>query len=83
MVRDHEKDESHNVLGVIRMERRKACLMAVVDEDANADALELARKTADTDARAVTCAKQHKLKVVGVPSRWTQELLGPEGDPPK
>jgi hypothetical protein len=38
VVKDYDADKNHNVLGVLRMEPRSACLMAVIDEDANKDA---------------------------------------------
>jgi hypothetical protein len=80
-VRDHETDKTYNVLGVIRMEARNACLMAAVDEAANPNALALARAAADAEAPAVMCG-QHKLKILGTASRWAQEVIGFEGDPP-
>ena len=81
IVKDHEKDERHNVWGVIRMEPRNACLMAVIDEAANPDAITLARTTADAEAPNLACAK-NKTKIVGTASRWAQEVIGLDGDPP-
>ena len=82
VVKDHDTDQKHNVLGVLRMEPRNACLMAVIDEDANKEALKLARSTADQDAPAFSC-KTGKPKLVGAKTKWTDHALGLEGDPPK
>jgi hypothetical protein len=82
VVKDHRADKKNNVLGVLRMEPRDACLMAVIDEAANSDALTLARATADKDAPSFSC-KGGKAKAVGAATQWTQEVLGFEGDPPK
>ena len=48
--------EEYNVLAVIRMEARRACLMAVLDEAGNPNALALARATADAEAPTFSCA---------------------------
>jgi hypothetical protein len=82
VVKDHRSETRHNVLGVLRMEPRNACLMAVIDEAANGDALALARKTADAEALSFSCANG-KAKAVGVATQWTQEAIGFDGDPPK
>jgi hypothetical protein len=82
VVKDHRASKNNNVLGVLRMEPRNACLMAVIDEAANSDALALARSTADKDAPSFSC-KGGKAKAVGTATQWTQEVLGFEGDPPK
>jgi hypothetical protein len=82
VVKDYPSEDRHNVLGVLRMEPRNACLMAVIDEEANSDALGLARKTADTEAPSFSCANG-KAKAVGTATKWTREALGHEGDPPK
>jgi len=82
VVKDFDADKKHNVIGVLRMEPRNACLMAVIDEDANKDALKLARATADKDAPAFAC-KGGRPKLVGVKTKWTDGALGLEGDPPK
>jgi hypothetical protein len=82
VIKDHRADKKNNVLGVLRMEPRDACLMAVIDEAANSDAPALARATADKDAPSFSC-KGGKAKVVGAATQWTQEALGFEGDPPK
>ncbi len=82
VVKDYPAETRHNVLGVLRMEPRNACLMAVIDETANSDALALARKTADTEAQAFSCANG-KAKVVGAATKWTREAIGHDGDPPK
>ena len=74
VVKDYPAETRHNVLGVIRMEPRNACLMAVIDEAANADALPLARKTADAEAPSFSCASG-KAKAFGVATKWTQEAL--------
>jgi hypothetical protein len=81
IIKDHDKDERHNVWAVIRVEPRNACLMAVVDEAANPDHLALARATADNEAPALACASL-KPKIVGTPSRWAQEAIGLD-EPPK
>ena len=82
VVKDHRADKKNNVLGVLRIEPRNACLMAVIDEAANNGALALARATADKDAPSFSC-KGGKAKLVGTSTQWTQEALGFEGDPPK
>ena len=60
----YEKEEKHDVWAVIRMEKRNACLMAVVDVAANPDALKLARSIADDEAPTAVCAKL-KPKIAG------------------
>jgi hypothetical protein len=82
VVKDYDADKNHNVLGVLRMEPRSACLMAVIDEDANKDALKLVRATADKDAPAFSC-KGGKPQLVGAKTKWTNRALGLDGDPPK
>lgn len=82
VVKDYDADEKHNVIGVLRMESRNACLMAVIDEDGNKEALKLARATADKDAPAFSC-KDGKPKLVGAETKWTQRALGLDGEPPK
>ena len=72
---------NHNVLGVLRMEPNNVCLIAVVDEGANADALALARGTADKEAPALSCARL-KPKIVGAATQWSREAIGQE-DPPQ
>jgi hypothetical protein len=82
IVKDHEADERHNVLAVIRMEKRNACLMAALDEPGNPDPAALARATADQDAPGFSCATG-KPRVVGAPSWWAQAVIGFGGDAPK
>jgi hypothetical protein len=82
IVRDDETDKTYNVLGVIRMEARNACLFAVVDEAENEDALALARKTADAEAPTLDCA-EYRPRIVGTASQWAQKTIGDDGDPPK
>jgi hypothetical protein len=82
VVKEYPAEKRHNVLGVLRMEPRNACLMAVVDEAANEGALALARKTADSEAPSFSCANG-KAKVVGAATQWTREAIGYDGDPPK
>jgi hypothetical protein len=81
IIKDHRKDEKHNVWAVIRIEPRNACQIAVIDEEANPDALTLARTTADTEAPTVRCTNI-KPKIVGVTSLWAQEAIGTD-EPPK
>jgi len=73
--------KTYNVLGIIRIGRRKACQMAAIDEEANPDALALARATADADAPKFSCA-QDKARIVGKPSKWAQQAIGYD-EPPK
>jgi hypothetical protein len=82
VVNDYPAETRHNVLGVLRMEPRNACLMAVVDEEANGDALSLARKTADTEAPSFSCANG-KAKTIGTATKWTRETIGHDGEPPR
>jgi hypothetical protein len=79
VVKDYDADQRHNVLGVLRMEPRNACLMAVLDEAANKDALALARTAADKEAPSFSC-KGGKPKVAGAATRWTQRAIGLDGD---
>lgn len=69
------------VLAVIRMEARRACLMAVSDEASNQNSRSLAHATADAQAPNFSCAKGQP-KVVGAPSYWAQAVIGFDGDPP-
>jgi hypothetical protein len=80
IVKDREAEKNYNVLAVIRMEKRNACLMALIDEG-NPDALTLARTTADTEASTFSC-KTGKPRVVGAPSHWAQQIIGFKGDIP-
>jgi hypothetical protein len=50
-------------------------------EEANSDALTLARKTADSEAPSFSCANG-KAKAVGTATKWTREAIGYDGDPP-
>lgn len=82
IVKDFEDDQKpHNVWGIIRMEKRNACLMAVVDEEANKEALAMARSVADAEAPRLACANL-KPKIVGVETRWAKEAAG-LAEPPK
>jgi hypothetical protein len=82
IVKDYPSEDRHNVLGVLRMELRNACLMAVIDEAANSEALSLARKTADAEAPSFSCANG-KAKAVGAATPWSRRALGIDDDPPK
>jgi len=82
IVWDRETEKTYNVLGVLRMEARNACLMAVVDETASPDALALARARADAEAPTFVCATD-KPKTLGKTSQWAQQVIGLEGNPPK
>lgn len=80
IVRDHEKDESHNVWGVLRIEKNNACLNAAIEEEANTDALAIARKVADETGSRTDC-RDIKPKIVGISTRWAAEVTGErEGD---
>jgi hypothetical protein len=72
---NNENEKSYNVLAVMRMEKRNACLMALIDEAGNKNALALARSTADAEAPKFSCAK-NKPRVVGEPSHWAQQVIG-------
>jgi hypothetical protein len=82
VVKDYPAESRHNVLGVLRMEPRNTCLMAVIDEAANSDAVALARKIADAEAPTFSCANG-KAKAVGTATKWTREAIGHEGAPPQ
>jgi hypothetical protein len=80
IVRDDDSEvdgkfKTYDVLVVLRIGRREACLMAVIDEAANAEAASLARRTADEDARSFVCNRDRP-KVLGQPSRWTRRVIG-------
>jgi hypothetical protein len=51
--------------------------MAVIDEDANKDALKVARAIADAEAPSFLC-KGGKPKLVGPSTRWIKRALGLE-----
>jgi hypothetical protein len=70
-----ENEKRYNVLAVMRMEQRNACLMALIDEAGNKNALALARSTADAEAPKFSCAKD-KPRIVGEPSYWAQQVIG-------
>jgi hypothetical protein len=81
---DDRSEKIFTTLAVIRMEARNACLLAVIDEAGNKDALALARATADAEAPAFSCGKDAaKARVVGAPSTWAQTVIGFPGDPPQ
>jgi hypothetical protein len=81
---DDPSQKIFTVLAVIRMEARNACLLAVIDEAGNTDALALARATADAEAPAFSCRRDAaKVRVVGEPSYWAQMVIGFPGDPPQ
>jgi hypothetical protein len=82
IVRDHETDQNHDVLAVLRIAPRNACLAAAIDVAANKDAMALARETADGAARTFTCGSDQP-RVVGTPSAWAQQVTGYDGEPPK
>lgn len=82
MIWDNDAEKTHDVLAVLRMEKRNACLMAAVDEEINADAMTLARAAADTDAPSFPCVTG-KPRLVGTASRWAKETIGAVGEPPK
>ncbi len=84
----NDKRDEYKVWGVIRMEPRNACLMAVVDVAANPDALTLARQSADSDAPGAACVKNKETltpKIVGAETRWAKEAAGlaEPPEPPK
>ena len=70
-----ENEKRYNVLAVMRMEKRNACLMALIDEAGNKNALALARSTADAEAPKFSCAKD-KPRIVGEASYWAQRVIG-------
>jgi hypothetical protein len=75
----NDKRDEYKVWGVIRMEPRNACLMAVIDAAANPDALTLARHSADSDAPGSACIKNKetlKPRIVGAETRWAKEAAG-------
>jgi hypothetical protein len=72
----------HNVLGVLRMEPKNVCLMAVIDEAANPDALTLARTAADKDAPALSC-NNLKPGIVGAETAWAKQAIGSDEEPGK
>ena len=81
IVRDDDSEvdgkfKTYNVLALLRVGGREACLMALIDETENAGAVALARATADADARSFACGKDRP-KILGQPSRWAQKVLGP------
>lgn len=68
------------MLTVIRTGPRNACLLAVIDEPGNRDAL--ARQTADTQASGFSCKKDAlKARVAGEPSTRAQTVAGFDGEP--
>ena len=80
VMKEPDDDKTHNAWGVIRMERRNACLMAVVDQAANKDALALARATADAQAPGAACARIEP-KIVGAQTLWAKRAVGAEKPP--
>ena len=82
IVREEETDKNHNVLAVLRIEPRNACLAAAIDVEANKDALAMARRTADIDAPKFTCGSD-KPRVVGAAGLAAQAVIGSGGEPPK
>jgi hypothetical protein len=62
------------VLAVVRLQSGKACVAALADASANANANELARAAADSIARNFDCAKGRP-SVVGAPTPRTEGLL--------
>jgi hypothetical protein len=82
IVRDQEAEKNYNVLAVIRIAPRDACLIVAIDEAGNKDALKLARATADRLAPTFACHKDQP-RVVGEASAWAQEVVGVEGEAPK
>ena len=74
-----DEDKRYNVLAVIRIQGILACVMAAVDEAANADATALARKAAD--APGDFACEMDKPKILGSETRWTRIALGLESEP--
>ena len=81
-IRPDGEFKTNNVLAVIRIEKRNACLMVAIDEAENPDALSLARTTADAGAAKFACA-DGKPRIVGKPSQWAQRVIGYDGEPHK
>ena len=81
IIKDREAEKDYKILAIIRMEKRTACLMALIDEG-SPDALTLARTTADTEAPKFSCQKGVP-RIVGAPSYWAQQIIGFEGDIPE
>ena len=82
IARDHDTDQNHDVIAVLRIEPRNACLAAAIDVAANKDAMALARQTADGAARTFACGTD-QARVVGAASVWAQQVTGDDGEPPK
>jgi hypothetical protein len=82
LTKEEGADKRYNVLAVLRIEPRNTCLMAAVDETENKGALALARAAVDVEAPAYVCETQ-KPKMLGTVSRWAQDVIGYEDDPPK
>ena len=76
-----DEDKRYDVLAVIRIEGIRACMMAAVDEAANADATALARKAADAPGE-FSC-EMDTPKVLGRETRWVKMALGLEDQPRK
>jgi hypothetical protein len=77
-----DEDKRFNVLTVIRVEWLTTCVMAAVDEAANADATALARAAADKNADEFSCARD-KPAVLGIATKWARQVAGLDGDPPR
>jgi hypothetical protein len=76
-----DDDQRYNVLAVIRIQGILACVMAVVDEAANAEATALARKAAD--APGDFSCEMDKPKILGTETRWAKAAIGQDGAPPR
>ncbi|HEX8666187.1 MAG TPA: hypothetical protein VF744_19400 [Beijerinckiaceae bacterium] len=82
LMKDHENGKpgpvaDAQVLAVVRVDPREAeaCVIAIIDAQANKDPNGLARTTADRLGPAFDC-ESDKPAVVGTKTRWTGELIG-------
>ena len=74
VILDDEDARKHQVLAVLRIENRKACLITAIDMTANKQPYELAQQAADEKAASFVCGKS-EAAATGEPTPWTKQVL--------
>lgn len=65
---------ARQILAVMRVDERRACLVGLIDMTSNASPYDLARKMADRHAADHQCGRDRP-RALGLPTPWTDRLL--------
>lgn len=74
MNREGSPVAARQILAVLRVEERRACLVSLIDMTANPNPYDLARETADRSAADHRCGRD-KPRAFGLPTSWTERVL--------